>query len=43
MGLMNFQDADGRAKEYQVKQVLAVIENLLAEGADREESADAEV
>ena len=28
IGLMNFQDDGGKAKEYQVKQLLAVIEEL---------------
>ncbi len=30
IGLMNFQDDNGKAKEYQVKQLLAAIEEQLA-------------
>jgi len=36
-GLMNFQDDRGKAKEYQVKQLLAVIEEIIGqEAADGE-------
>jgi hypothetical protein len=39
--LMNFQDDGGKAKEYQVKQLLAVIEELAAQPPPDEEESNA--
>ncbi len=41
--LMNFQDDGGKAKEYQVKQLLAVIEELTAQPPPDEEGSDAQI
>lgn len=41
--LMNFQDDAGKAKEYQVKQLLSAIEELTGDGTPDEEQSDAKV
>ncbi len=41
--LMNFQEDAGKAKEYQVKQLLAAIEELTGAGTQEQEPSDAEV
>ncbi len=40
---MNFQEDAGKAKEYQVKQLLAAIEELTGAGTQEQEPSDAEV